>query len=210
MTASMSGIYTASVSDPPARPIGSYERRAVSFEPWDPRTTIVAERVIALIGACRPDLHVEHIGSTAVPGLPGKGIVDLGTEADAAEIPAITEAMYELGFGPEPGPDPWPPSRPMHVGSFDLDGVEFRVHFHVHPLGGDLPRDVRFRDALRADPALAAGYARIKSGILEGSEGPVDRIVYQDTKGDWIIDTYDRLGIPRPVAVRGAVKEESL
>jgi len=163
----------------------------------------VAERVIALIEVRRPDLHVEHIGSTSVPGLPGKGIVDLGTEADPADIPAITEAMYELGFWPQPGPDPWPPTRPMHVGAYQYDGDEFRIHFHVHPRGGDLAKDLRFRDALRADPALAKGYAAVKQQIVDAAGGPLDGVVYQEAKGGWILDVYDRLGIERPANVGG-------
>lgn len=186
------------MTDATRGPIGPYERRTVSVQPWDPRVVDVAARVIALIQERRPELRVEHIGSTAVPGLPGKGIVDLGTEADPSDIPAITQAMYELGFGPQPGPDPWPASRPMHVGSYDLDGREYRIHLHVHPRGGDFAHDLQFRDALRADPALAEGYARLKAAIAAGSEGPLDGVVYQGAKGGWILETYDRLGIPRP------------
>ena len=193
-----------SASDAPSPPIGPYERRRAAVRPWDPRVAGVAARLIALIEAARPDLHVEHIGSTAVPGLPGKGIVDLGTEADPAEIPAITEAMYRLGFGPQPGPNPWPPTRPMHVGSVVADGVEYRIHFHVHPLGaGDLAKDLRFRDALRADPALRDAYATIKQGIVGPTGDPVDPVRYQAEKGVWILDEFDRLGIPRPRNVQG-------
>lgn len=180
-------------------PIGPYERRAATVQAWDPRAPTVAERVIAIIQSARPDLHIEHIGSTAVPGLPGKGIVDVGTEADPADIPAITEAMYALGFGPQPGPDPWPPTRPMHVGSLVQDGVEYRIHFHVHPRGsGDLAKDLRFRDALRADADLRDTYARVKLGIVGEPGGSVDAIRYQAEKGVWILDEFDRLGIPRP------------
>ncbi len=162
----------------------------------------VAARVIGIIREARPDLHVEHIGSTAVPGLPGKGIIDLGTEADAADIPAITDAMYAIGFGPQPGPAPWPPTRPMHVGSVVDGGVEYRIHFHVHPRGTrDLAKDLRFRDALRADPALVEGYARIKSEIVDRAGGPLDGAIYQAEKGGWILDVYDRLGIERPANV---------
>jgi dephospho-CoA kinase len=194
----MARIYTAAVRESADRPIGPYERRTVEIQPWDPAVLEVASRVTAIINAHRPDLHVEHIGSTSVPGLPGKGIVDLGTEAEPADIPAITEAMYELGFGPQPGPDPWPPTRPMHVGSIRHAGREYRIHFHVHPSGGDLGQDLRFRDALRADPELAAAYGRIKQGISEGAGGRIDGSIYQDAKGGWIVETYDRLGIPRP------------
>ena len=60
-----------------AKPIGPYERLPASVLPWDPRTVTVADAVTTLVAERRPDLAVEHIGSTAVPGLPGKGIVDL-------------------------------------------------------------------------------------------------------------------------------------
>jgi dephospho-CoA kinase len=204
----MSGIYTSGVNESSTPRIGPYERLPVEVQAWDRRTTLVAARVIALVEARRPDLHVEHIGSTAVPGLPGKGIVDLGTEAEPSEITSITEAMYELGFGPQPGPDPWPPTRPMHVGSYELDGERFLIHLHVHPLRGDLRRDILFRDALRADASLAARYARIKSEILESNEGPVDRAAYQDAKGRWIVETHDRLGTSRLVSAHRAAKED--
>jgi dephospho-CoA kinase len=192
----------AASSSESAPPLGPYERRQAAVRPWDPRALDVAARVIAIIATARPDLHVEHIGSTSVPGLPGKGIIDLGTEADPAEIPAITAAMYELGFGPQPGPAPWPPTRPMHVGSVEHDGVEYRIHFHVHPRGvGDLAKDLRFRDALRADPALVEGYARVKQEIVDRAGGPLDGVIYQAEKGGWILDVYDRLGIERPANV---------
>ena len=193
-----------------SRPIGHYERRPALVRPWDPHVLDVAARVIAIIEGARPDLHVEHIGSTSVPGLPGKGIVDLGTEADASAIPSITSAMYQLGFGPQPGPDPWPPTRPMHVGSVIDDGVEYRIHFHVHPRGvGDLAKDLHFRDALRADPTLVEGYARVKNEIVERAGGPLDGVIYQAEKGGWILDVYDRLGIERPANVGGGPTGEA-
>ena len=218
----MAGLYTAAVGEPtgegssgggPPR-IGPYERRHAAIRAWDPRVVEVARRATELIVARWPGLRVEHIGSTSVPGLPGKGIVDLGTEADPADIPAITAAMYELGFGPQPGPDPWPPTRPMHVGSLTVGGDEFRIHFHVHPRGtDDLAKDLQFRDALRADPDLAADYARVKPGIVDGAGGHLDGVVYQEAKGGWILSVYDRLGIERPanagVGHRGEAEREA-
>ena len=202
----MRGLYTQAVppsldaepATPPDRTLGPYIRVAARIHPPDPRASLVAERVIALIRERRPDLVVEHIGSTAVPGIPGKGIVDLGTEADPADISAITAAMYEIGFGPQGGPDPWPPTRPMHVATYWLDGVAFPIHFHVHPRGGDLAKDLAFRDGLRADPDLAAGYAATKVRLAEEAGEGFDWTGYQQGKGGWILDAYDRLGIERP------------
>jgi GrpB-like predicted nucleotidyltransferase (UPF0157 family) len=136
--------------------------------PWDPRTAEVASAVAALIHVRRPDLVVEHIGSTAVEGLPGKGIVDLDVATTPEDLPAVVAMLTELGFGPQPGPDPWPPTRPMLVGSMVRGETTFRIHCHVQPGTDELARDLAFRDALRADPDLVRAYADLKAGIVEG------------------------------------------
>jgi 5-(carboxyamino)imidazole ribonucleotide synthase len=178
------------------RPIGPYERLAAEVHEWDPKTADVAARVADLVHEHRPDLTVEHIGSTAVPGLPGKGIVDLSIEAAPADIPAIVSMLYDLGFGPQPGPDPWPPTRPMPVGSMELDGTQYRIHLHVQPYGGDYPRDIAFRDALRNDPDLRRQYESLKRGITDS--GPVEGLRYTHSKTAWILQTYRRLGFAPP------------
>ena len=178
-------------------PIGPYERLSAEVHEWDPGTAEVAARVAALVADQRPDLVVEHIGSTAVPGLPGKGIVDLSIETTPDQIPGIVELLYGLGFGPQPGPDPWPPTRPMLVGSLELGGKSYRIHFHVQPEGGDFPRDIAFRDALRNDPELRSQYEGLKRGITSG--GAVEGLKYTHSKTAWILGVYRKLGFAPPV-----------
>ena len=180
-------------------PIGPYERLSAEVHQWDPRTADVAARVAELVAERRPDLVVEHIGSTSVPGLPGKGIVDLSIETTPEDIPGVVAMLYELGFGPQPGPDPWPPTRPMPVGSMELDGTHFRIHLHVQPVGGDFPRDLAFRDALRSDAELRRQYEDLKLGITSG--GAVEGLRYTHSKTAWILQVYRRLGFaPPPIA----------
>ncbi len=180
----------------PDVPIMAYERRVAHVGPWDPRAIDVAATIKAMVERRRPDLVVEHIGSTAVPGLPGKGIVDLSLEADPAAIPGIVELLLGLGFMPQPGPDPWPPTRPMLVGAVEVDGDEFRIHLHVQPTGGDMPRDIAFRDALRNDPELTRQYADLKTRITGGSS--VDGFRYTHSKTTWILGVYKQLGYRLP------------
>ena len=181
------------------KPIGPYERLSAEVHEWDPRTVEVAARIAELVRERRPDLTVEHIGSTAVPGLPGKGIVDLSIETSPENIPGIVAMLYDLGFGPQPGPDPWPPTRPMPVGSLELDGTLYRIHLHVQPQGGDFARDIAFRDALRNDPELRNQYEGLKRGITSG--GAVEGLRYTHSKTSWILNVYRQLGYaPPPIA----------
>ena len=193
--------YTPPVTSPTtsSKPIGPYERLSAEVHEWDPRTTDVANRVAELVRERRPDLVVEHIGSTSVSGLPGKGIVDLSIETEPAKIPGVVAMLYGLGFGPQPGPDPWPATRPMPVGSLELDGNVYRIHLHVQPTGGDYARDIAFRDALRNDPELRREYEDLKRGITDA--GPVDGLRYTHSKTAWILQVYRKLGFaPPPIA----------
>jgi 5-(carboxyamino)imidazole ribonucleotide synthase len=181
------------------KPIGPYERLSAEVHEWDPRTVEVARRVAELVHERRPDITVEHIGSTAVPGLPGKGIVDLSIETSPEDIPGVVEVAYELGFGPQPGPDPWPPTRPMPVGMLEHGGDRYRIHLHIQPRGGDFARDIAFRDALRNDPELRRQYEDLKRGITSG--GAVEGLRYTHSKTAWILGVYRTLGFaPPPIA----------
>jgi 5-(carboxyamino)imidazole ribonucleotide synthase len=177
-------------------PIGPYVRLQADVVEWDPRTIQVAAAVADLVSARRPDTVVEHIGSTAVPGLPGKGVVDLAIATTSDELPDVVAVLKGLGFGDQPGPDPWPVTRPMLVGSMDIDGATFRIHCHVQPGTEELERDIAFRDALRADPALTAHYADLKRGIVDG--GLIEGHQYTYQKQRWIGDVHRRLGVERP------------
>jgi 5-(carboxyamino)imidazole ribonucleotide synthase len=180
-----------------SRPIGPYQRRQLAVRPWDPAIHEAAARVVALIQAKRPDLVVHHTGSTAVPGLPGKGVLDLGIHAEPDDIPGITRALYELGFGPQTGADPWPPTRPMLIGSVDVEGAVFNIHCHVIPDRAEFEADLAFRDALRADPDLMDDYARLKTSII--AAGPAGSLDYTNRKAAWISDVLRRIGVGRPV-----------
>ncbi len=180
-----------------SQPIGPDQRRKLAVGPWDPRIESAAERVIAVIQAKRPDLVVHHTGSTAVPGLPGKGVLDLGIHAQPDEIPGITRDLYDLGFSPQTGADPWPPTRPMLVGSVEADGATFNIHCHVIPDPAEFAADLAFRDALRADPDLRDEYARLKTAII--AAGPADSLEYTYRKATWISDVLRRLGVGRSV-----------
>jgi GrpB-like predicted nucleotidyltransferase (UPF0157 family) len=178
---------------PPQPPIGRYRRVPVEVHKADPDAPEVARRLIALIATRWPATPAEHVGSTAVPKLAGKGIVDLLLAAQPAQIPAITQALFGLGFQPQV-PAAFPATRPMLWGTFRHRATTYRVHVHVVPAASPEVAALRgFRDALRADPVLRRRYAVLKRAIVQG--GPVDPVVFTRAKHDWIAATLAHLGL---------------
>ena len=174
-------------------PIGPYRRAPVQVHQPDPQAPEVARRLIALIATRWPGTPAEHVGSSAVPGLAGKGIIDLLLPAEPADIPAVTRALLELGFQPQL-PAVFPASRPMLWGAFRHGPTDYRVHVHVVPAGSPEVAAMRgFRDALRADPRLRRRYAARKRAIV--AAGPVDAVTFTRAKHDWIVAALGQLGL---------------
>jgi RimJ/RimL family protein N-acetyltransferase/GrpB-like predicted nucleotidyltransferase (UPF0157 family) len=190
--------------------IGPYEQLPADCHEHDPRTAAVARGVAELVTASVPDCVIEHIGSTAVPGLAGKGVVDLMLLYPPGRLAAAREALDRLGFQRQSNRDPFPEDRPMRIGSVDYDGERFRLHVHVVAEDAAEVSEVRaFRDGLRADGALRAGYVACKRGIL--AAGVTDTVDYSYRKGDFVQDVLrslkasavpERLETPRLVLTR--------
>jgi GrpB-like predicted nucleotidyltransferase (UPF0157 family) len=180
----------AAAFDPP---IGPYHRVPVQVHRADPHATEVAGRLIALIASCWPATPAEHVGSSAVPGLAGKNIIDLLMAAVPADIAAVTAALVELGFQHQ-SPTPFPASRPMLWGTFRHGVTDYRVHVHVVSASSPEVAAMRgFRDALRADPCLRRQYAALKRAIVAG--GPVEPVAFTRAKHDWIVAALGQLGL---------------
>ena len=178
---------------PSEAPIRRYIRVPVEIHQADRRAPEAASRLIALIATRWPGTVAEHVGSSAVPSLAGKGIIDLLLAADPADIPSITEALLELGFQPQ-SPAAFPASRPMLWGSFRHRATNYRVHVHVVPASSPEVAAMRgFRDALRADPRLRRQYAALKQAIVE--RGPVDPVAFTKAKHEWIVAALGQLGL---------------
>jgi GrpB-like predicted nucleotidyltransferase (UPF0157 family) len=124
---------------------------------------------------------IEHIGSTAVPGLCAKPVIDLmvpvhSLEASRAAIPTL-EREHAYVY--------WPyKSTEMHW--FCKPGEYTRTH-HVHLVEIDSPQfryKLGFRDLLRRDARLRAAYAELKRRLAVTH--PRDREAYTDGKAPFI------------------------
>jgi GrpB-like predicted nucleotidyltransferase (UPF0157 family) len=169
----------------PEPAIGLYQEGDAACHDYDPRAPLVAARVAEMIRAIAPELAVEHIGSTAVPGLVGKGVIDLMVLYPAGGLERARAVLDQLGFQRQSTRDPFPESRPMRLGAMAFDGDTFRLHAHVIAADDDEVKGLRgFRDRLRRDGQLRAAYVERKRAILES--GITDSVAYSYAKHSFI------------------------
>jgi GrpB-like predicted nucleotidyltransferase (UPF0157 family) len=126
-------------------------------------------------------LRIDHIGSTSVPGLEAKDIVDIQVTARAL-TPPLDEALRRAGYerrtqvtrdhvppGGSQDPEQW--SKWYYRESGDAR----RVHIHVRVEGRANQRyPILFRDYLRASPAAAAAYGQAKAALASHHADDVD------------------------------------
>lgn len=145
----------------------------IEVRPYDEQWPVAfaAERA-RLEDALRPWLAggVEHIGSTSVPGLAAKPMLDMmagiaDLEQARAAVPVLEALDYEQGSH-RPHEALWF-GKP--AGTTQLSG---RTHnLHLTQVGSDLWRErLAFRDALRADAALRDEYAALKLRLAQETD----------------------------------------
>lgn len=120
-----------------------------------------------------------HCGSTSVPGLPAKPILDILVGVPAPlDVAGLARALAPLAYDHAP----W-----AGVPGHEVFGRgQPRTHLlHAVPAGGPAwTRMLRFRDALRADGPLAGEYAALKRALA--ARHPEDRAAYTEAKGAFI------------------------
>ena len=131
--------------------------------------------------------RIEHFGSTAVPGLAAKPIVDILIEVASldrtkAEVAPILEAQgYDYFWRPTHGDD----GPPFYAWFIKRDSQGVRTH-HIHMVERDFEHwnTLLFRDYLIAHPDVARAYESIKRRLSR--EFPRDRIAYTRGKSEFI------------------------
>jgi GrpB-like predicted nucleotidyltransferase (UPF0157 family)/GNAT superfamily N-acetyltransferase len=164
----------ASLPPPHAASLHAYDPN------WPRQAEMEATRLQVALGANL--LTVEHFGSTSVPGLAAKPVLDLmPIVADLAALDAQRPAVERLGYA-------WHgefelPGRRFCTRSRD-DGVRL-VHLHFYQQGSpQIARHLAFRDYLRAHPAAACDYEQEKRRA--SALHPNDSLAYNIEKAAWV------------------------
>lgn len=160
--------------------------RIVSYDAGWPREF---EREAAAIQSALDGvvLRVDHVGSTAVPGLDSKPIIDIQVAVeDVGDLDAFVPALERLGYLFAPDPD----SPDLHF--FGKPAERPRL-FHVHVCAAGSEEEARHlavRDFLRAHGKEAAGYGDRKRELADCS--PCDRLAYIASKAPYMADLESR------------------
>ncbi len=154
----------------------SATRARVEIAPYRPAWAAEFRQIAAVLrrGLGALALRIDHIGSTAVPGLPAKDIIDLQISVAALDKP-LDAALKALGYlrRADISHDHQPPGAtapPEHWQKwyFREPPSQRRTHVHVRVLGRANQRyPLLFRDYLRAHPATAAAYAQLKRRLAD-------------------------------------------
>ncbi|MFH9426075.1 GrpB family protein [Streptomyces sp. NPDC017529] len=173
-------------------------KRIIEVVPYDPAWPAAAAAAIAEVREALAGVitEIEHVGSTAVPGLAAKPVIDLMAAAeDLGAVASREEELARLGYWLGDGM----PDHRLYVRGDDAHRTH---HLHVVTLESWPSRNQRiFRDHLRAYPQDAARYARLKQSLAAAGPSPDD---YVRAKTDLIQELTDRAraerGLP-PVPV---------
>ncbi len=173
-------------------------RDDVAITPYDPAWPESFAREKAHLLACLPDdliRRVEHFGSTAVPGLSAKPIVDLLVEvtdlgAAKTRIAPVLEAQGYDYFWRATHGDSGPPFYAWFIKRDPCSGA--RTH-HVHMVEREFETHwdrLHFRDHLRAHPDVAREYERLKRELAAGASH--DRVGYTAGKTAFVVEVTER------------------
>jgi GrpB-like predicted nucleotidyltransferase (UPF0157 family) len=165
----------------------------VRIEPYDPSWPARFEEERAALADVLGDRAVggvHHVGSTAVPGLDAKPVIDiLVGVTDLASSRACIEPLAALGYL-------YAPYRTSEMHWFCKPEPARRTHhLHLVPTGSRRFREeLAFRDHLRAHPEVAGEYGALKHRLAVRFE--FDREAYTDAKEEFIRAVLDAVRAP--------------
>lgn len=168
-------------------------REEIAIIPHDPRWPEMFLREKEHLLTCLPsDLvrRVEHFGSTAVPGLAAKPIVDMLVEVADLQatreriVPILERQGYDYFWRPTRGDD-GPPFYAWFIKRDPATGV--RTH-HIHMVEASFAEHwdrLLFRDYLIEHPQVAEEYQRLKLHLASAHAN--DRVAYTNAKSEFVV-----------------------
>ena len=161
---------------------------------YDPTWRTAFEELSAVLHKYLGDsaLAIEHVGSTAVPGLAAKPIIDINVVIESREyLPEIIHNLSTLGYYHE-GDNGISGREAFARESADVPrdgGREFWPDHHLYVCAQDnyeLARQLAFRDYLRSHPEALQQYAELKKDLAQRFEH--NRRAYSEGKTEFVLE----------------------
>lgn len=128
-------------------------------------------------------IKIEHVGSTAVPGLGGKGIIDISIRTNRKDLKKYMSKLNKLGFKEVPN-HPGDNRRFFMQKVVKTNGKERRIHVHLCLTNEYWNSFIAFRDYLRKNKKAIEEYSNIKKKAVKYAKGDAQK--YRDYKEDCI------------------------
>jgi len=142
---------------------GGYAMKKYVFKPYSKIFPKLFEKEKQRILAhAKTALAIEHIGSTAVPGLGGKGIIDIAIAVSKANMDSTSKQLQDLGYEYRPT---FSTLDRFYFISYLPDPEEETRRYHIHltyPENSDWKEFIGFRDYLKHHPEELEEYAELK------------------------------------------------
>lgn len=124
-------------------------------------------------------LDIQHVGSTSIPGIPAKPIIDIGVAVRNFEEAAVCiEPIVQLGYV-------YRGENGIPRRHYFRKGNPCTHHLHMNEITGvDWQNQILFRDFLRINPEVASEYGRLKSKLAKRHKS--DREGYLQAKAPFI------------------------
>ena len=165
--------------------VGPYVPAPLACREYDPRAVDVARTVARTISDHLPPVRVEHVGSTAVPGCAGSGVVDLMIPVADELAETLNLLLARLGFQAAADGETLAEGTSIWTGGWTHDGQAFPVCLRLLPIAAPEADAARFfRTCLRADPELLRAYVARKREIL--AAGATDPGEYTRLKAQFV------------------------
>lgn len=136
-----------------------------------------------ILNTLGPKLNIQHVGSTSVIGLGGKGIVDIALGVNKSEINKYKNKLKISGY--EFRKKASTPERLFFRKDYHSVRGPRRIHLHLVVLNGNEWKNlIKFRDFLKKDKKLSSEYGDIKKKAVKTARG--NGAIYKKIKNDFI------------------------
>lgn len=168
---------------------GNFRWSAMTFEEYDEQYPFVFAEIVAAIHSVLPQARVEHVGSTAVPGLGGRRTLDIVIPATREQHDEMVAKLLSIGFIVSPLKH----MQPMLTGLIQHGGKEYPILLYVMPEESEIFRGwLAFRSYMQQHPEEIQHYVEVKKKAI--AEGKTDGWSYQQAKSPYLEGLIKRMG----------------